>query len=79
MENSISFINHNNRIFNICIKEEQSLLSSKLKTISLATTVTIMAVALVVFPQESFEASKEWLTYVVANRFSFLITISNYI
>ncbi len=77
MENSISFINHNNRIVNICIKEEQSLLSSKLKTISLATTVTIMAVALVVFPQESFEASKSglhmWWQIVFPSLLPFLI------
>ena len=59
------------------IKEEQSLLSSKLKTISLATIVTIMAVALVVFPQESFEASKSglhmWWQIVFPSLLPFLI------
>lgn len=59
------------------IKEEQSLLSSKLKTISLATVVTIMAVALVVFPQDSFEASKSglhmWWQIVFPSLLPFLI------
>ena len=53
------------------------MLSSKLKTISLATTVTIMAVALVVFPQESFEASKSglhmWWQIVFPSLLPFLI------
>ena len=53
------------------------MLSSKLKTISLATIVTIMAVALVVFPQDSFEASKSglhmWWQIVFPSLLPFLI------
>ncbi len=53
------------------------MLSSKLKTISLAAIVTIMAIALVIFPQESFEASKSglhmWWQIVFPSLLPFLI------
>lgn len=59
------------------MKEVHLLLSSKLKTISLALIVTMMTVALVVFPQESFEASKNglhmWWQIVFPSLLPFLI------
>ena len=59
------------------IKEEPSLLSSKLKSISLAISVTSMAAALVIFPQESFDASKSglhmWWQIVFPSLLPFLI------
>lgn len=44
------------------IKEARPLNASKLKTIILATTATIMAASLMVFPKASFEASIQGLT-----------------
>lgn len=59
------------------IKEEPSLLSSKLKSISLAISVTTMAATLVIFPQESFDASKSglhmWWQIVFPSLLPFLI------
>lgn len=77
-ESSLYFITHMHEVpSRFLIKEDQSLLSSKLKSLSLATIVTIMAVALVVFPQESFEASKSglhmWWQIVFPSLLPFLI------
>jgi sporulation integral membrane protein YlbJ len=59
------------------IKEEPSLLSSKLKSISLAIIVTSLAASLVIFPQQSFEASKSglhmWWQIVFPSLLPFLI------
>ncbi|MFJ8256965.1 sporulation integral membrane protein YlbJ [Peribacillus asahii] len=59
------------------IKEEQALLLPKLKSITLALFITIMAIALVVFPQESFDASKNglhmWWQIVFPSLLPFLI------
>jgi len=53
------------------------LLKSKSKTVLLATSVTMMAVGLIIFPQESFEASKGglniWWTIVFPSLLPFLI------
>ncbi|KOR83787.1 sporulation protein [Bacillus sp. FJAT-22058] len=53
------------------------MLKSKSKTVLLATSVTMMAVGLIIFPQESFEASKGglniWWTIVFPSLLPFLI------
>ncbi|MBT2649726.1 sporulation integral membrane protein YlbJ [Bacillus sp. ISL-34] len=53
------------------------MLKSKSKTVLLATSVTMMAVGLIIFPQESFEASKSglniWWTIVFPSLLPFLI------
>ncbi|MDM5295568.1 sporulation integral membrane protein YlbJ [Peribacillus simplex] len=53
------------------------MLKSKSKTVLLATSVTMMAVGLIIFPQESFEASKSglnmWWKIVFPSLLPFLI------